>query len=285
MKLILLSVILLSFISFPQDDTSTLILQHNFHSPQNRKKFADFLFCEEDYLRSIDEYKKYLQAFPDDTAEFKIGLALSRMKKFDEAAGYFADKGKSYVFFNQSEIEYHKSLLQSGNFNLLREKYIESSKSPELKMLNHLSYLYSGTISIPQKEFLNLFPEHSRNEINSFYKWANDPPVKSELTAVLLSAVIPGAGKFYIGEYGDGIAAFAATVLFAYISYDNFKAKHKFRGWLFTGISAFFYAGNIYGSAAGVQIFNAKLYLEFYNDLNIYLDRHNYFLPEYDFCR
>jgi len=283
MKIFLSAIILVSFNSFPQD--STLNPLQYFHSPISIKKFADFLFCEEDYLRSIDEYKKYLKTFPGDTAEFKIGLALSRMKKFDEAAEYFSKTGEKSSFYIQSEIEYNKALLQSGDYNLLRKNYTGSSRSSELTRLNYISYLYSDKITIPEKEFLYSFPEDSRNKMKNFYEWSNDPPLKSELTAVFLSLIIPGTGKFYIGEYGDGIAAFASTLLFGYLSYDNFNAGHQFRGWLFAGISAFFYAGSIYGSAAGVQIYNAKLYFDFYNGLNLYLDQQNYFLPDYDFCK
>ena len=41
--------------------TSVLPQQIDFQSPQNIKLFADFLFCDKDYLRAIDEYEKYLK--------------------------------------------------------------------------------------------------------------------------------------------------------------------------------------------------------------------------------
>lgn len=283
MKLFFLSVFLISFISFPQDSSSAGI--PDLHSPMNIKKFGDFLFCERDYLRSIGEYNKFLEVYPDDTLEFKIGLALLRMRKYDDAAEYFMRTKKTSSFYNESESEYYKALMQSGKFDRLREEYKKSSGSEEVLRLNHLSYLYSSDIPVPQEEFLKHFPGYAKEIIKSLYIWKKDPPLKSELTAVLLSAILPGAGKFYIREYGDGIAAFAATVLFGYLSYNNFNAGHKFRGWIFAGISAFFYAGNIYGSAAGVPVYNAKLYFDFYKDLNFYLDEQNYFIKEYDFCK
>jgi TM2 domain-containing membrane protein YozV len=285
MKIFLLSfILLLPLISFPQNNNYVRSLQ-DLHSPANIKKFADFLFCSGDYLRSIDEYKKYLQSSEDDTVEFKIGLALSGMKKFSEAADYFAQAKKKSSLYLQNEIECEKALLQAGEFNLLRSRNDNASKSIELKRLNYLSYFYGNDLLPGMDEFLFAFPEGNRDQIKKLYEWKSSPPLKSEFTAVILSVLIPGAGKFYIEEYGDGIAAFAATVLFGYLSYDNFKADHKFRGWLFAGISAFFYAGNIYGSAAGVPIYNAKLYFDFYNNLNVYLDKQNYFLPEYGFCK
>ena len=100
-----------------------------------------------------------------------------------------------------------------------------------------------------------------------------------------MSALIPGSGKIYAGEIGDGIIAAIATGLCGYLAYDNFKAKHNFRGWLFGGLSAFFYAGNIYGSAASAQIYNAGIQFDFVNDVKIYLNKKNYFTPEYEFCK
>ena len=45
--------------------------QIDFHSPQNIKHFGDFLFCEKDYLRAIDEYEKYLAAYGHYFSEYK----------------------------------------------------------------------------------------------------------------------------------------------------------------------------------------------------------------------
>jgi len=75
------------------------------------------------------------------------------------------------------------------------------------------------------------------------------------------------------------------TGLFAFLAYDNFQAEHTTRAWIFTGLGAFFYAGNIYGSIASAQIFNAKIDFDFSNGLKLFLDQQNYFLPEYDFCK
>ena len=41
----------------------------NFHSPENRKKFADDLFCEGDYLRAVEEYESIHEVIKNDTVE------------------------------------------------------------------------------------------------------------------------------------------------------------------------------------------------------------------------
>jgi TM2 domain-containing membrane protein YozV len=105
------------------------------------------------------------------------------------------------------------------------------------------------------------------------------------LFASLLSALIPGLGKVYSNEISDGIFSFLATGLLSYLAYDNFKADHRFRGWLFTGLASIFYVGNIYGSYAAAQIFNAQVKYDFNLRLDSFIKSNNYFIPEYDFCK
>lgn len=60
--------------------------QINFNSPQNIKSFADYLFCDKDYLRAIEEYEKYLNIVQDDSIQFKIALSYSNIN--DEREGF-----------------------------------------------------------------------------------------------------------------------------------------------------------------------------------------------------
>ena len=103
------------------------------------------------------------------------------------------------------------------------------------------------------------------------------------MTAAILSALIPGAGKIYTGEIGDGITSLIVTALTTCLAITNFKADHKFRGWLFSGLAAFFYAGNIYGSAASAQIYKARIQFNFDKDVKLFFEQRNYFLPKIDY--
>jgi TM2 domain-containing membrane protein YozV len=148
-----------------------------------------------------------------------------------------------------------------------------------------ISYLYSSVENIAKETFQNPFEGNQQDVISTFYDLKKDPPYKSTFIAGILSAIIPGSGKMYVGEWGDGITAFLITGLFAFLAYDNFKAHHNTRAWIFTGLGGFFYGGNIYGSVAAAQIFNAKVDFEFNDGLKLFLERENYFLPKYDLCK
>jgi hypothetical protein len=262
------------------------------NSPENVLLFADFLFCEKDYLRAVEEYEKYLSVINNDTAAFQIGLAYLNMTNYKKAKDKFSLLFKSNSFSNESRIFYFKSIFLDKDFDELHSHY--SNKNiiqPEEKIYEIFlkQYYFSNLFKeneLPEKNnFITAFGENEKSEIISFYERKKNPPHKNPLTASLLSAIIPGAGKIYAGKTGDGITAFLATSLLAFLSYNNFENHHNTRGWVFAGLASFFYAGNIYGSAAAAQLYNAEIRYKFENDLIRYLEKQNYFVPEYDYCK
>ena len=276
MKIIFL-LILFSFTIKPQ--TSNLL-----HTPANTRKFADHLFSGKDYLRSVFEYGKLPEYEKNDTIEFKIPLAYQLMGKYDLALEKFLSVNKESVYYDQSVKEYYKTLLQAGRYNELQSK-LANNDVKDFQRLLYLSYLFTSNELPAEQNFLEAFPLSGKESLLNFFSEKKNPPYKSSLLSGLFSAIIPGSGKIYLGEIGDGITAFIATSLFAFLSYDNFRANHEFRGWLFSGIGFFFYAGNIYGSVAAAQIYNAKVDYEYKEKLNEYLQNKNYFVPGNDFVK
>ena len=282
MKYRILSVfVLLSSVIFSQ--------QIDFKSPQNVKLFADFLFCEKDYLRAIDEYEKYLTLIKNDTISFKIAYAFMQMGNYENAIEKFSGINSTSVFYESSGMEKLKGyflIKDSISFYSKAESIIESKSEfsdSALKLKN--TSLLLGENLFSKDELLFPFNDNEKKEISDFYDWKKNPPYKSEVLAGILSTIIPGAGKIYTENYSDGITAFILTGLFGYLAYNNFDHNHDFRAWTFTGLSTLFYAGNIYGSVASAQIFNARLNFDFENGVKMFLENKNYFTPNYDFCK
>ena len=269
-----LFLILLQNFSFPQDV--------NLYSAENRRQFADYLYCQKDYLRAINEYEEISSSAYHDTLRFKIGLAYLKMGKYDSASASFSQIKLNSFFYNNAKMEFFKSQFLLNNFDTLNwgtYYYLP------VRQLNAFTYLFSDKPLPSKDKFLSAFEGNDKEAISGFYDRKLYPPYKSELTAVMLSAIIPGAGKIYTKEYSDGIIAFLVTSIMGYISYTDFKADHKFRGWLFAGLTAFFYGGNIYGSAASAQIYNAQVNFRFSSDMKLFLEEKDYFVPDYEFCK
>jgi hypothetical protein len=260
--------------------------QIDFKSTKNIKLFADFLFCEKDYLRAIDEYYKYLNAVEDDTVRFKIVLAYSRMNDLKESLKSIDQINETSVFIQAGKLEKLKLLFIQNNDSAFY-RFAGKMVSSDIKYQKlYLCYGLLNKINYADKEkFLAPFDDEEKLSLGKFYDLKINPPYKSELVAGMLSAIVPGSGKIFTEEYGDGITAFLLTGLFSYLAYTNFEHNHNTSAWIFTALGAGFYAGNVYGSVASAQIFNAKVNFDFKNGLKLFLEDKNYFTPNYEFCK
>jgi TM2 domain-containing membrane protein YozV len=275
-----LLVIFFSVVHFPQSDPI------DFFSPLNIKSFADHLFCEGDYLRAVEQYH-LIPVMTDDTTNYKIMYSYS-------TAGYLHQSNEGFRNFSEHSPFYPTAhLLILKNELILNRKSIlsvqgVSNDSLYLKNLNKLkiiSLLYDDELTYSHERFTFSFDVDEKEAVSKLYNEKYFAPYKSPVTAGVLSALIPGTGKMYVGEWGDGIMALLATGLLAFLAYDNFDAGHDTRAWIFTGLTGFFYLGNIYGSVAAAQIVNAKIDFDFNVSLNHFLEEKNYFVPEYEFCK
>lgn len=262
----------------------------NFNSPENIRLFADFLFCDRDYLRAIDEYEKYLSYSDEDTIRFKIALAFSAIGDQYNAIKNFNSLQETSKLYQISRIEELKSLFNLKQFSQLNSKanelnQLKSDYSDIAKKIVNLSYLLNNESMPSAKIFLEPFDVQEKTIVQNFYFQKTNPDYKSEVLAGVYSAIIPGLGKIYTENYSDGITSFLLTGLFSYLAYTNFNNDHPVRAWIFTLAGAGFYAGNVYGSIASAQIFNAKINFDFINDVYSFIEEKKYFIPEYDFCK
>lgn len=263
-------------------------------SPKNRLKFGNYLFSEEDYLRAINEYREYLKTENNDTIRFKYAECFNRIGRYEEAAENYKS-----LFFNselseEAKLAFFKAHFLSRNFSLLRdltekEIYFSEKYSKYINRLRFISYLFDSSNKLDNStlpdtnQFFSAFDDSNYSAIKKFYLLKKYPVYKNQTKAAVLSAIVPGLGKIYVGEISDGITAFVATGLLTFLSINNFNHDHNFRGWLFAGLSALSYAGNIYGSLTSTQIYNAKIKFNFDNEVRLYFEQRNFLLPKIDF--
>lgn len=280
MRKSLLIIFFLQPLAIPQSTT------FDFYSPQNIKLFANYLFCEEDYLRAIEQYELLENQFVNDTIKFKIMLGYSDLKLYQQSNDLIKSLNNESKLYPDAYLVSMKNelLISRKPLHYIALSSFNLSQQAGFNKLSAISLLYGNEQSIKKSDFVSVFNSAQQNTASFLYDYKFEPPYRSPAWAGIFSAIIPGSGKMYVGEWGDGITGLLLTGLFAFLAYDNFKADHTTRAWIFTGIGAFFYAGNIYGSVAAAQIYNAKINFDFQNGLNLFLEQENYFLPEYDFC-
>ena len=270
-----------------------ILAQHkfDFNSQDNIKLFADHLFCTRDYLRAAEEYNRLTGNYRIDSIIFKTGLCYFNIGNLVQSKKIFDGISTDSKFY--ADAVFQKCCIAflenpSGFYSVYQYDQI-SLKTGKLQKdiykLALISSLFNENLNIGKEEFFKPFNTDEKNQIRKYFEWKNDPPYKNPALSGILSTIIPGSGKIYTEEYGDGIVAFLTTGLLTFLAYDNFRADHKTRAWIFTSLSGLFYAGNIYGSIASAQIYNAKIAFEFKDGINLFLNKNNYSSPEYDFCK
>jgi TM2 domain-containing membrane protein YozV len=220
--------------------------------------------------------------------DFKAALALQRTGSYDEALLQFDHINLNSEFYPDARNEYSRTLFLKKDYTTLHNIFMETDPTksyyPFVNKLDRITYFYTDKTLPSEDSFISSFPGYEKSYIKKFYEWQNDPPYKSPVLAGILS-VIPGLGKVYTENYTDGLFAAVLTGVFGYIAYTDFKADHQTRAWIFTGVTAFFYAGNIYGSVASAQIYNAKIRFNFEAELHDFLNAFHYLSGDYNFCK
>jgi hypothetical protein len=83
---------------------------------------------------------------------------------------------------------------------------------------------------------------------------------KSPFVAGLMSAIIPGSGKFYAGKKGGAISAFLSTAGLGLVTWENYRKSglSSLKTIAFGSIFAVTYIANIYGSVFTVRIMETE---------------------------
>jgi hypothetical protein len=98
---------------------------------------------------------------------------------------------------------------------------------------------------------------NSQKELMKIRGILGDFRPKSPFVAGLLSAIVPGVGKVYAGQLGEGVASFLTVGSLAAITAENW-VKNGLLDWrtlTFGAIFSVFYIGNIAGSVISVKIY------------------------------
>lgn len=256
-----------------------------YFKPENIRRFADYLYEEKQYIRAAGEYQRFLFAtdsFPGnaDSIFFKIALCYRFSESYKYSINYFKkiinQYDQSYLLTEAYlEIGVCYSLMDSFMVsNKVLESYflnhlIENPRVNQLRTLNHMQ----GQEWAKARDLLNGTMPNSRDIFFLLEKGENLPE-KNRFVSGMLSAVIPGSGKYYCERPMDGFHSFVTTGIATWQAYEGFKEDgiHSVKGWIFGVLGGLFYLGNIYGSVVAADIYNEEQETMFKISVKKYLD-------------
>lgn len=253
------------------DDTT------DYYNAENIYKFAEHLYQEGEYARSANEYERYLLTTQDknDIALYRLGLCYRNVGEIQKAINAFnrlKNGHNDWSFPASYQIAYsYLASEQNKNFDDYISTAIQETQSidnaSKLRILLAYSHLKQRRWITAAKSLETILQSDDRRikQLSSELRERSLEGInlrrKSRLLASVVSAIIPGAGKMYCGQYGNGIYSFAtvsATGLVAWRGFHN-DGLSSVKGWIFGSLCAIFYSGNVYGSGISALAHNRQV--------------------------
>ena len=274
------------FLSFAAAEESI-----EYYTPENIRKFADFLYEQGDYLRAIGEYQRYLFYRPQEgeAINYRIAVCYRFGGKSGQAIQSFETLLQRYPESQYTSRIYY----QIGATYFLMDRYDQSARflsdtlpritdrqqHAEAEQLIGLSYLMQKQWSEAGEIFKGLqgadiIRVREKAAVYNIYAENGEKlPTRSPFLAGMLSTVVPGAGRLYTGRVADALNTLFTVGLTGWQAYDGFRRDGlaSVKGWTLGTLCGAFYVGNIYGSVISARVYNRHIADEFLATLFIEL--------------
>lgn len=242
------------------------------HCQKSFDRYYDFLL----HLNSLESYKEGIHAIDLNLSEFTgsrvdslfymKGVFHYKLKESDESISALQkvnrvspELGAHSIFLSTFQNAYRSDLTAAKT---LEQKEFSDELWTELKLTELAGIallerdvnkyeLYKNQYS---SQFFQL--EGARENLALNKEGILKIKKKSAFKAGLLSGLIPGMGKFYIGKIGEGYTTLLISTILglqvreAYVKGGSSSARFK----LFTGLFSMVYIANIWGSVVSVKI-------------------------------
>jgi len=229
----------------------------NLYDREHTERFATFLYQSQQYEPAAREYERlYIlekSAHPRSELFKSYRLAGKSLLGINRVNSIYPNPS-SYP--PSTYFELSRMLLTTGQFQTYSEiipqqSFLTLSDKTLLKSIRSVydkkydatyDFLIDGEMEFYNRSMVQV--HHIMVDFSS-EKW------KSPALAASLSAVVPGLGRWYAGDWKNAIVSAIFVGINGYQSYRGFSNSgiSSVGGWIFGAIGLGFYVGNIYGAA------------------------------------
>jgi len=172
------------------------------------------------------------------------------------------------LMHRKNKLDYSKLCLLNNDFDkafIFSNQHVNNSENKQYIEL--YGYILQSRWSDAELYYSKINNENYKNEYELIRRGLNQKR-RSPFLAGMFSAIMPGSGKYYTGEWKDGILG---TIMIGGLAWQAYRAFNKkgtesAYGWITASIGFGFYIGNIYGSAKSAKRFNKNKNDEILND-------------------
>lgn len=244
------------------------IRSQNLYDYDHSLKYAGFLINSKKYQLASEEYERII-FLNDGNDSIKHLLLKSYILNGDFSRAVLRT---NELFSNNLNVpreialDYTYALMLSG---MIQESEIYTSQSQALTTDDRIFFKINRQLISNQWD--EAYTSYSVNPVDripaSIFNEINNAKFKSSPLAVALSAVIPGSGKVYSGDWKDGIISFvfiAGFTVQAIRGYNNYGERSAhFIG--YSSLAGAFYLSNLYGTYKSVRKHNESAKQKIHN--------------------
>jgi hypothetical protein len=237
----------------------------NLYDIPRSKEFANYLVHSQHYSLAAIELERLIYLEPqNDTLRESLIKCYTRNKEFATAG-----KRLDAFFPNKKFISAPFDDLYA--FNLLADKKTHAAR-------DFLSI--NATLDFEKRHYYQAFSYLLEQDFNNSERLLAEIPLdesslsplrdlshagltmrrKSPGLAMAMSTLVPGSGKFYTGDWKDGIISLISVGITSFQAIRGFSINgtSSTYGWIYGSIATGFYLGNIYGSFTSAKRYNKR---------------------------
>lgn len=208
-----------------------------------------------------------------DSLHFLRGWTHYNLQQFSLAADHFGRVEGAAVALHPRSVFYGVVCnLHEGDVATARQRLEGFAATPTATDYAELLALQRGGIALlegdvegynsARKGFLyEGYPLADSEQTLDRVALAMQQPLKKPWVAGALSAVVPGLGRIYAGDVGQGIASFMLVGLMAGLTAESWHKAGTPQNWrtvLYGSVGSLLYISEIFGSAASVRVYHQQ---------------------------
>ena len=244
--------------------SNNILYTQDLYDFKHTQTYAKSLMRAQKFDQASLEYQRLVFMVPaNDT--FKIQLLRSYRLGKNTNAGVLQWQEWAMAKSPEINIEYAKTLVVAGKTSdaiafCSLPGSVPLQNGEEIKLYSHLLNQDWKTVATVLANWPESMPLPNKMAISSLLERSKSMPYKKPWVAASLSAVLPGAGKGYTGDWADGAIGLVFVGLNAWQSWRRFDREGVSSpwGWVHGGFALGFYLGNVYGSHKAARKFNQR---------------------------
>ncbi len=237
----------------------------NLYDIPRSKEFASYLFHSQQYSLAAIELERLIYLEPQNDS---LRENLIRSYSFNKD---FATAGKRIDAFFPEKKAITSPFDDLYAFNLLADKKTHATRdflATNATLNPEKRHYYQAFSYLLEQDFNNserLLAEIPKDEssLSALRDLSHEGLTmrrKSPGLAMAMSALVPGSGKFYTGDWKDGIISLISIGITSFQAIRGFSINGTAStyGWIYGSIATGFYLGNIYGSFTSSKRYNKR---------------------------